>query len=90
MQSKYRQHLGKTPFGCCWLVRPAWLVGCLDLGKAHTVMDGDEQGENRNFLMRWLLGLLAVDCLRDTVLDGHAFFLLCAWLMDGWMGGWMD
>ena len=50
MQSKYRQHLGKT-FGClvclllglptlsvllsflwlvCWLVRPAWLVVCLD------------------------------------------------------------
>ena len=48
------------------------------------------QGEKCNFLVRWLLGLLAVDCLRDTVLDGHAFFLLCAWLMDGWMGGWMD
>ena len=28
----------------CWLVRPAWLVGCLDLGKAHTVMNGSCTG----------------------------------------------
>ena len=34
----------------------------------------------------WLVGMLAVDCLRDTVLDGCAFFCLC----DGWMDGWMD
>ena len=39
-----------------------------------------EQEENCNFLVRWLLGLLAVDCLRDTV---------DAW-MDGWMDGWID
>ena len=61
----------------CWLVRPAWLVGCLDLGKTHTVINDHGQGEKCNFLVRWLLGLLAVDCLRDTVLDGHASFSVC-------------
>ena len=40
-------------------------------------------------LVGWLVGLLAVDCLRDTVLDGYAMFLFCVW-MDGWMDGWMD
>ena len=56
--------------------------------------------------MCWLLGLLAVDCLRDAVLDGHAFFCLCrqhlgntglcglgylvCWLLASLMGGWMD
>ena len=28
----------------CWLVRPAWLVVCLDLGKTHKVMDGSWTG----------------------------------------------
>ena len=42
------------------------------------------QGDKCNFLVRWLLGLLAVDCLCDTVLDGYAFFLFVC-LEDGWM-----
>ena len=53
----------------------AWLVGCLDLWKTHTVMGGSWTG--RKMLVRWLLGLLAVVCLHDTVLDGYANFSAC-------------
>ena len=36
------------------------------------------QGETCYFLVRWLAGLLAVDCLRDAVLDGYAILPVCA------------
>ena len=81
MQSKYRQHLGKT----------VWLLGLLVAWWAtHPFfftplpLVGVLVGTACNFLVCWLLGLLAV----DTVLDGHAIFLF-VWV-DGWMAGWMD
>ena len=90
MQSKYRQHLGKTQFGCYhFFLIPLPLVGelvgsaclaCWLLGFGeNTYSDGwIMDREKCNFLVCWLLGLLAVDCLRDTVLDGHATFSVCA------------
>ena len=45
------------------------------------------QGQKCNFLVRWLLGLLAViACVMQCLMDMQ-FFCLCAWLMDGWMDG---
>ena len=47
------------------------------------------QGQKCNFLVRWLLGLLAViACVIQCLMDMQPF-CLCAWLMDGWMDGWM-
>ena len=37
----------------------------------------------------WLVGLLDVDGLRDTMLDGYATLSVFC-LLDGWMDGWMD
>ena len=67
-----------TSFGWCvgWFGLLGLLVAWI-WGKAHTVMDGSWTGRKCNFLVCWLLGLLAVDCLRDTVLDGHAIVSVC-------------
>ena len=40
----------------CRLVQPAWLVVCLDLEKAHTVMDGSWTGRKKAIF--WCVGLL--------------------------------
>ena len=67
----------------CWLVRPAWLVGCLDFGKhIHGwIMDREK---NKTF---WWVGclvcLLLIACViqwMDGWMDGRT---------DGWMDGWM-
>ena len=58
-----------------------WLLG---FGE-NTYSDGwiMDRSKKCNFLVRWLLGLLAViQCLMNMQL-----FCLCAWLMAGWMDG---
>ena len=72
----------------CWLVRPAWLVGCLGLEKIHTVMDASWTGRRMLLFGALVCWLACRDCLRDTVLDGHTCFPVC--VLGGWMDGWMD
>ena len=80
----------------CWLVWPAWLVGCLASRKTHTVM-------LLFGALSWLVGWFA--CVIQRLMDMQFVLLAClvGWLvgwMDGWllglllacclMGGWMD
>ena len=65
-----------------------WLLG---FGE-NTYSDGwiMDRSKKCNFLVRWLLGLLAVIACVIQCLMNMQLFCLCAWLMAGWMDGWMD
>ena len=67
-----------TSFGWCVVgsaCLACWLIG---FGE-NTYSDGwiMDKEKNCNCLVCWLRGLLAVDCLRGTVLDGHVLFSIC-------------